>query len=118
MTLSEIRHIPSIDIEAYQALATLLNDEFNEIVSEFFNDTPVQISALCEALSCNNLEVAKNISHQLRSASGNLAMSALSKAFNVIEVSINNGSQLNSSEAKQVVTDEFERAQLTIKGLQ
>ena len=118
MTLSETRDMPSVDIETYQGLALMLNDEFYDIVSQFFNETPEKISTMCEALSNNNLELAKNISHQLKSASGNLALSALSNAFNVIEISIINGSHVDSIEARQVVTSEFERAQSMVKDLQ
>jgi len=110
--------MPSVDIETYQGLALMLNDEFYDIVSQFFNETPDLISTMCEALENNNLELAKGISHQLRSASGNLALSALSSAFNIIEVSINNGSQVDSIEARQVVTSEFERARSMVKDLQ
>ena len=64
------------------ALERLDSDEelYNEVVEVFFEDTPVQLAKLHEAMSANIISEVTRLSHSLKSAAGNIGAERMSSA--------------------------------------
>lgn len=76
------------------ALERLDSDEelYNEVVEVFFEDTPVQLGKLHDALKNNVVAEVTRLSHSLKSAAGNIGADRLSAASRSVEMAAKSGS--------------------------
>lgn len=67
-------HIPTIDIEVFNDLLSILEDGFYELLEDFINDTPTQLECLDSAIKLNDFKQIFNIGHSQGGATGNIGL--------------------------------------------
>ena len=115
MILSDIHKLPAIDIDTYNDLATILGDDFLDLIQDFRQQTSSGIDKMCAALQANDLEQVCGIAHQLCSTTGNLGIMALSSLFRLIEKNIIDETAMDVTETTRALHDEFQRAENELK---
>lgn len=63
-----------INIETFEDLASVLEDDFYELLEDFISDTPTQLELLHTAIEDSNFTKIFEISHAQSGASGNLGL--------------------------------------------
>ena len=67
-----------IDLEIFDDLRSILEDDFDDLLREFILDTPPILSDLSHAISSENFEKVFSIAHSQVGSTGNLGFSHLS----------------------------------------
>ena len=91
------------------ALERLGSDEelYNEVLDVFFEDTPIQLGNLQQALNNNVIAEVARLSHSLKSAAGNVGADRMSAASKKTEMAAKSGSLEGLAELIQSIQHEF-----------
>lgn len=73
--------IPPINLEIFNELSEILEDELDELINDFFNATPTQLEFLLKAIEDRDFKKIFAISHSQAGVSGNLGLDKLSKTY-------------------------------------
>lgn len=65
---------PTINKEAFDELLSILEDDFYDLLKDFINDTPAQLSLLDSAIKQNDFKKIFAISHAQSGATGNIGL--------------------------------------------
>ncbi|MDH5259721.1 MAG: Hpt domain-containing protein [Gammaproteobacteria bacterium] len=109
MNLDDIEQLPIFDEISTKSMRTFLGDEFNVIVDEFKTSTPALLVALKLAAENGRHEEIIDISHRLKSGSGNLGLSAFSTVCQYLEEGLRDGLELNIDQIINAIDNQFER---------
>jgi HPt (histidine-containing phosphotransfer) domain-containing protein len=97
-------------VDKQAALDRLDNDEelYNEVVEIYFEDTPIQLVKLKEALRDNVISEVTRISHSIKSASGNIGAERMSHASLNVERASKAGESGTLNDLVSHMMQEFE----------
>lgn len=76
---------PVLDIEIFNDLLSILEDDFYKLLNEFIEGTPNILNNLSKAISEHNFDKVFALSHSIKGSSGNLGMNKLSALLGHIE---------------------------------
>lgn len=65
---------PTINIETFDELLSILEDDFYDLLKDFINDTPAQLSQLDSAIKLTDFKKIFAISHAQCGATGNIGL--------------------------------------------
>lgn len=82
---STSRDYEILDLEIFDDLQSVLEDDFHELLRKFIRDTPPILNDLSHAISTENFEHIFSIAHAQRGSTGNLGISHLSSLLNQIQ---------------------------------
>lgn len=109
MNLDDIEQLPVFDEISTKSMRTFLGDEFNVIVDEFKASTPALLVALKSAAENALHDEIVDISHRLKSGSGNLGLIAFSTTCQYLEEGLRDGLELNIDQTINAINNQFER---------
>lgn len=69
----------SIDSETITMLKDVMEDDFQELINTFLDDSRARIPLLREELASGDTEALRHTAHSLKGSSGNLGATALSQ---------------------------------------
>ena len=118
MGLHAFSQQPAIDVGTYRGLIEVLGDEVIAIMIEFLERTPEQLRELRVAAARSDIKRIEELSHQLKSASGNLGISAFSSVCRFLEESARTRTPINTDEMLTALESEFTRAVKELETLQ
>jgi HPt (histidine-containing phosphotransfer) domain-containing protein len=109
MNIEDLEKLPVYDEVNTKSMRAFLGDEFNVIIDEFKTTTPPLLDALKQAVASGKSEEIIEISHRLKSGSGNLGLSAFSTACQYLEEGLRDGLDLNIEQVIDIIDSQFER---------
>lgn len=65
---------PTINMEAFDELLSILEDDFYDLLEDFINDTPTQLSQLDSAIKQTDFKKIFAISHAQSGVTGNIGL--------------------------------------------
>lgn len=74
-----------LNLDTFDDLHSILEDEFHDILSQFIHDTPLALNKLYRAISESDFKTIFAISHSLHGSTGNLGISHLSDLLMQLE---------------------------------
>jgi len=91
--------IPTINMEVFNGLLSILEDNFFELLEDFINDTPAQLALLNSAIEQTDFKKIFLISHAQTGAAGNIG---LSKFFHLCKELCRQAKEENINECSQL----------------
>lgn len=75
-----------MDLEVFNDLQSIMEDELHELLNQFIQDTPPVLSNLNQAIVSSNFERIFALSHSIVGSTGNLGISQLSSLLQQISL--------------------------------
>jgi len=96
----------SICMDTVNSMKEILDDELEDIFIEFKEEIPLYIDQLTTYLDQNNIQELMELSHSVKSSSGNLGFLKLSEICRIIEESLRKDHSANvESEVSNCITE-------------
>ena len=86
MSISRAQQAKVIDHEIFAEMREMLEDEFEELLVEFNDDTKDMLAQLSDAANQGQLETISTLCHTLASSSGHLGFLQLSETAREVEL--------------------------------
>ena len=113
-------NMPTIDMDVFNDLLSILEDDFYELLEEFIRDTPAQLTLLNSAIEQADFKEIFAIGHAQTGAAGNIGLSKFfhlckdlcqqAKDKNINECSqLSNKLQKNYDECKILLTEKINK---------
>ena len=77
--MSNLNGSELFDIEAFDTLKDVMEDEFKDLISLYLNDSDNRFSALEQAIEMKDAYQVKELAHSFKGASANLAATSLAE---------------------------------------
>lgn len=98
-----------VDLEAFDVLKEVMEDEFKDLVQLYITDSEKRFSDLDQALDNHDVEQIKQLAHSFKGASANLAATDLAElCFNLERMGTEN-KLAGSQELLQLIHLEYDR---------
>jgi len=107
----------NIDLEIYNSLGEIMEDELPSLVMDFISDADEKIELLKKHVKLNDAENIFSVSHSLKSSSANLGAVKMSKICETIETDSRNGNTERAPELIDNLTEVFHHSSEELKQL-
>lgn len=95
-----------INTAQFQELRDLLEDDFNDLIHTYMNDSEIRLNELNTAVTTNDARLGYEAAHSLKGASSNLGANQLSElCYQLQEVCRDNKLLENTQLVEEVVTE-------------
>ncbi|MDH5191035.1 MAG: Hpt domain-containing protein [Gammaproteobacteria bacterium] len=106
-----------IDLEIYNSLGEVMEDELPSLVMDFISDADGKIKLLKQHVKHDDAENIFSVSHSLKSSSANLGAVKMSKICETIEADSRKGSTERAPELIENLTEAFHHSSEELKQL-
>jgi HPt (histidine-containing phosphotransfer) domain-containing protein len=104
------RNDTSLDMSTLNELRDMLDDGLDELLTEYLDDTSLQLARLRAAVHSEDIAAVASISHTMKGSSGNLGVSGVYTLCQELEQAANSGAIVNVDVLLAAIEVAFETA--------